>query len=350
MKHQLLNEVFAIDGNYRPAENKAAESKLLEYIEKNGDDPQINDALRILEIYAVEGSLNDFEESRKIATPILNRLTRAYKWNFYDIRILARVIDYVEPYERTHALAKEALRQLEEYSKEERYTIIKLSIHVNIMVRLLRARYFDLEDMDDPEALENLDSVFSMHFDAVIDICENGNFPIHRAIAIIRKGIFTKDHELMEEGFKVLKKLKEYDLHRMLEDEAKEYERYSGFDISKRRFNVMVGRNVREQRKACGLSIDDVAKMLDMTIAAVGLMERGDRGQTSYNLARLADIFGVSVDVLYNDTGDGPSNISADRRKNAKAHKLDVIIENFTEAEMKFLVATAEGIHKLKNS
>jgi len=352
-KHQLLDEAFAIGSNFGNdslRKIRKIENKLADYLKESGSDPQINDVLCVLKIFADENEHSDFEASQETATPIFDRLLHTDLWDFYDIRIMVTVFDYVGTYEQVSDCAKEILQRLEEYSYKECYTTIKISVHMNILFRLLRARYFDLEDMDDPAELKKIEDIFLAHFDSIMDICKDGSFPVYKIVATIRKGILFKDSKLMEEGFKALKKLNQHEAYRVFEDEAKEFERYSGYDVSRRRFNVMVGHNIRRERISCGLTIDDVAKILDMSIAALGLMERGDRGQTSYNLARLADAFGVSVGVFYNDVGDVPGATSVNRRKNAQIHKLEALAEGLSESELEHIVLITENLAKLRSN
>jgi len=349
IKYELLDKVFAIGSNFGSDILKKvteAEAELLGYLEENGDDPQVNDVLGVLKIFADESMYNDFEMGRETAAPILDRLLHVDEWDFYDIRVMVAVFAYAGTYEQVDKCAKDVLYRLEKHLYEKYYTTVKISIHMNILYRLLRARYFDLENMDDRAELKKIEDMFLTHFDSVMAICENDDFIVYRTVATMRKGILFEDSKLMQEGFRTLKKLKQHELCRMLEGEAKEYERYSGYNVSRRHFNVMVGHNIREQRKACKLSIDDVAKILDMSIAAVGLMERGDRGQTSYNLAKLAKAFGITADVFFEDVGVLGS--SADRRKGAQLHKLEAIADSLSEGELEHIILIAESLAKLK--
>jgi len=342
-----MDNAFAIDGNHEPGKKKAAEYGLIEYIKENGNDPQINDTLRVLRIFDDERLNNDFEACCEMAAPIFDRLSSANEWDFYDIRILAGVVDYADTYEKANVMAKAALEKLEEYANEERYAIIKLSIHMNILLRLLRARYYDLDNISDPKAFKTLELMFELHFDAVMFVSEDGDFPMQKAAAVVRKGIFYRDNKLAGEGFSVLESLKEYEAHKMLQDEATEYEFYSGLTISRSQFNSMVGRNIRRERNTCKLSIDDIAVILDMTPAAVGLMERGDRGQTSFNLCKLAEVFGITADVFFKDTESGPTP-SKLRLKKAHIHKFVAYANRLSEDEMELVTMVAKNLSELK--
>ena len=347
-KHKLLDEVFAVGGNHDLKKLKAAEIKLVDYIRENGNDPQINDALRMLKMFADENEHNDYEQSAETVAPVYERLSHADEWDFYDIRIFGAVIGYEETYEKSLELAEYALKKLEKYSDKKQYPNIKLSIHMNILLRFLRARYFDLDDMNDTRALEKLESSFIEHFDAAMTILENDGSPVWKAIITARKGIFFRDNKLMGESFSVLENAKEPEAYRLLQAEASEYEFYSGLTISRKQFNAIVGRNIRRERIRCKLSIDDVAVILDMTPAAVGLMERGDRGQTSFNLRKLAEVFGISTDVLFSE-GSGPG-ASSHRERVAQIHKFAAFAKGLTNEELEHLVAVAESLAKLSKS
>ncbi|WP_075864953.1 helix-turn-helix domain-containing protein [Carboxydothermus islandicus] len=58
------------------------------------------------------------------------------------------------------------------------------------------------------------------------------------------------------------------------------------------------GKKLRELRKSQGLTQKELGRRLNVTEAAVGMWEQGRRLPDPEVLARLAEIFGVSVDYL----------------------------------------------------
>ena len=304
LRQRLLEEVFDLGGNFRPDKSKALKTRLMSYLKDEGYDPQISDALAILEIDIIESEQNDFEASQELAIPILERLSDLDKWNLFDFRIFAAVVDYADTYDQVLFLAEEALQRLEEYSHEGLYTSIKLCIHVNITHRLLRTKYFDEID---PVSLDRLEGIFSGHFNSVMAICETRHFPLHKAMVMIRKGLFYKDYALANEGFLYLKASGEDELYKSMQDEVKEYKLYvDELKSSKKEFDFVVGKNIRKLRHSRKMTIEDLAVVLDRTDNAIGLIERGERGTTSYNVCKLAAFFNVPISVFYDETAVVP--------------------------------------------
>jgi len=334
--------MFAIGGNHNPEESNLIEAKLLNYIEVNGDDPQVNDCLRILKIFREESEFNDYEGSCAIASPIFERLNSADKWDFYDIRILSATVDYAGTFEQVYQLAEKALNELEKYPHEECYTVVKLSIRMNTIVRLLKTKYFDMDDLAPSDELEN---VFSIYANAVIDIIEKGKFPIHKGALLIRKGLFYQDNQLINKGFALLEEIGASEVYRMMEADASEYNFFLGIKMSKRQFNKIVGENIRKKRISLRMTLEDLAKALDVTTAAVGLVERGERGATSYNLYKLSNLFDMPVDAFYHSI-DVASPSIPERRK-AQFQKLDALAANLTESELDYLIIMAKRLPNL---
>ena len=337
-KYQLLEEFFDIGGNHEPDKAKAVEVKLHEYINNNGDDPQISDALRILQMFEVERDYNDFEKSCQVTAPVLERLVNADKWDIYDITMFSKVVGYAETYEKACALAEEALEKIEEYSSEKRYIDIKLTIHMHIMTRLLRTKYFDLENIDASEKLKNL---FSKHTNAALPMCKGRKLITHKAAIMIRKGMFYRDDNLINEGFKLLVDNGEIEVYKMLQHDARQYGCYIDITISKKQFDSILGSNIRELRVARKMTTEDLAELLNVTPGSIGQLERGDRGTSGLTIRKLADIFGVSVDVLYY----GTKVISLE--SNYQENQLQILAayaKNLTEDEMDCLIGVAKNL------
>ena len=69
--------------------------------------------------------------------------------------------------------------------------------------------------------------------------------------------------------------------------------------MTKFELQAIVARNIRKQRKIHGLTIAEMASLLDLTPGAFGLIERGDRGLTIHNLFKLSNIFGQPTDYFF---------------------------------------------------
>ena len=105
---------------------------------------------------------------------------------------------------------------------------------------------------------------------------------------------------------------------------------------------ALVGINIRKERVARNITTDELASLLGHTPSSVGLIERGDRGASAFNLFKLSKIFNVPTDQFF---------VSADeetpQKKNVR-DKLDSLISDFTEEELTFLVHVVKGLRELK--
>ena len=70
--------------------------------------------------------------------------------------------------------------------------------------------------------------------------------------------------------------------------------------INKEQLRITIGNNIRLERLARKISIEELAEQLNLTPGFVGLIERGTRGTSAYTLARLSEIFNIPIDQIFN--------------------------------------------------
>jgi len=121
--------------------------------------------------------------------------------------------------------------------------------------------------------------------------------------------------------------------------------------MTKARLRVIIGENIRNERIARDISIDELSEMLDLTPGFVGLIERGQRGTTSSTLYRLSEVFDMPIDVLFRNSkvsalafGEEPSDADAIKRK-----KITSFISGFSEEELEFILGVIKGLRRLRN-
>ena len=59
--------------------------------------------------------------------------------------------------------------------------------------------------------------------------------------------------------------------------------------MTKEGINCLVGRNIRQVRTSRNMTVDELADVLEITSGYIGLLERGKRGATAFNLHRLSE-------------------------------------------------------------
>ena len=342
-KKQLLDEVLAIGGNHKLSECEEAEAKILDYLKKNEDDPQVKDVLSIIRMGIIEHEYSDFESCSKLSAPIFERLLNKESWDFYDIRILAIVIDYAETYERSCVLTDIALASLEKYSHEKKYLHVKLIFHSNTMLRLIRALYFETDGLNARKTYTKLRDIFYTHYNAIKDICGKGNFPVFYEVASIRKGIFYRSDALISKGLETLKELEKPEIYRMLENEVAQYKSYSKLNINKVQFDATVGENIRKIRVTRGMSQLKTSNATGLTASDISAMEAGKRAITSFNLFKLAHVFDVPTDEFFIGIEIllSPSDL-----KEEQIQKIVDMAERFTEEEMASVIDIMKTMQK----
>ena len=114
--------------------------------------------------------------------------------------------------------------------------------------------------------------------------------------------------------------------------------------MTKERLKIIMGENIRRERIALGMSIDELAQLLALTPGFLGLIERGERGVTPYNLFKLADIFGLPTDkFFYRIQSDSSTEVEGRRRK------IYCLTTGFREKELNFVIQVIKGVRRMNH-
>ncbi|MCL2400311.1 MAG: helix-turn-helix domain-containing protein [Defluviitaleaceae bacterium] len=296
LKHKLMDEFFLTGGNQGIEKFKDIEAKLRDYLKKNGADDQIRDVLFVIKAAKEDYEFRDFDSCRKIVAPIMERLSYSEKWDFYDIRILAASIQYMEKYYQIFPLAEEALKQLEDYSHEEAYGNLKVVIRLNILIRLIRVKHFGSDFI---ESYDDLEADFVKYSQEANKACDEVNSLVFRWAILIYNGIFHKDYNLVDEGLNFFREQGNNSLYKMISDDVNEYKSHIKFDLNKNQFNILFGSNVKKERIINNMSIEEVAGALGITYLAYKEIESGERSTTNFDLFKLTELFKIHADILY---------------------------------------------------
>lgn len=68
--------------------------------------------------------------------------------------------------------------------------------------------------------------------------------------------------------------------------------------MQSKELNAIIGKNIRFKRKQLGLSIEELAIILDIKSGFLGLVERGQRGASLKNLYNICKLFNITLDDL----------------------------------------------------
>ena len=119
----------------------------------------------------------------------------------------------------------------------------------------------------------------------------------------------------------------------------------------KRNKDVIIGANIRLQRELRGISRDELAMLMDVTISHLGLMERGERGVTSSNLQKISEILDTPIGILFNDRDiDSASETNDDQVHDSALFRVKTMLNCLEEPELILLSHTIKGIMALREA
>jgi len=108
-----------------------------------------------------------------------------------------------------------------------------------------------------------------------------------------------------------------------------------------------IGKKIRHLRLKNNLSIDELAAMLELSPAFIGLLERGQRGAKLDNLVKLSRIFEVDIKELLYSTSDEIASVNEGNRQ-SKIDTLRTLSFDLSEKELDYLLASVRNIKKLR--
>ncbi|MCL2754068.1 MAG: hypothetical protein FWE44_07975 [Defluviitaleaceae bacterium] len=200
-------------------------------VSKNPIPKTIIQLKNIIEVMLHEREFDDFFGSKEIAAPVIENLKNEKFLVFPDIKKYARVIGHAETYEETHELALRLLKRLEDFEAEKIHKGIRVCIHLNTILRLIRSKHELVDGELNEENTARLNELFSFHNNLLFNIFSPEKQSVYKGIAFIRKGIFFKDDtnhcNQVEEGFKIIEDTGEIEIYNQLFEEAKRFGLYS---------------------------------------------------------------------------------------------------------------------------
>ena len=115
--------------------------------------------------------------------------------------------------------------------------------------------------------------------------------------------------------------------------------------LTKNEIRTLMGENLRKLRMERGLSLEELAKLLGISPAFLGLVERGRRGLTAYNIFKLTTVFDISAEAFL--TGiDDLSDTNAESCESICHKKLAAVTRDFPKEKLEFLIAMADALEE----
>jgi transcriptional regulator with XRE-family HTH domain/ribosome-associated toxin RatA of RatAB toxin-antitoxin module len=352
-KYELIEKLLAT------LRENVTDIKAYEQLEKNCEsqlkiekDDQLRDALRITRLQILKksfGNRNNFKERIEITMPTINRLRNleAQKWDLYDIRILQCCVAYCETFQKCHKLVIKGLGILEKYNDHELYPKIKVSLHMNILMRLTKTKIFEIDPIEFQEDSKELNELFDHHANIALALCKSYELKAYEQIVLIRKGLFYKDYKEVDENLEILRKSDNKNLYNMMKAGLNKYNYYNGTSISPKQIRIMMGVNLNKWRTSKGLTAEDIAMVIggNTETSYVYAIERGDKGLSQYAIIMLCRTYNIDSTIFFE--GMEEIEIQHDNRK-TMIDKINAIISRLSDTSLEFLYQTAESHIKLE--
>ena len=111
--------------------------------------------------------------------------------------------------------------------------------------------------------------------------------------------------------------------------------------------HIIIGNNIRTLREYFGMSMDELAELLGLSTAFIGLVERGNRGIKLENMLRIADIFGATMNDLVQESS--VQDISKELTESEiYISRITIWLNQLSEKELSFVMNVVKDIPLLR--
>ncbi|MCL1935357.1 MAG: helix-turn-helix transcriptional regulator [Defluviitaleaceae bacterium] len=299
-KEQLVDMFFGMGGNTDIETNINIQEKLKEYKQLNGHDRQIEDILLLSTIFKLESKFDNFKESVKVVSPIIERATFQNDLDLTDIRIITVAVGHTYDFRQSCFISEKLLKNLEKYKNHPRNPRIQMSVHANTSTKLLRSKYYDYLI----NSHEYLRKEFLIHINTAIELCKKENFDDMIGINYIRKGLFLGEFDFVDKGLEFIKKTENTTIYDMAVNDINEYEKYIKFPITGEYLKSVISKNFKAYRKIRNIKLKDLSEATNIGVGYLATIESGVKVPSLYNLLRISEALGISINDLVSDTKD----------------------------------------------
>lgn len=112
----------------------------------------------------------------------------------------------------------------------------------------------------------------------------------------------------------------------------------------------IIGGNIRTERELRGITRDELAEFIDLTVSHLGLIERGERGATPVTILRLVRAFDISIDSLFVERGKGLIAKETKSASSAGIKKVSTLMTYLNDTELEFVAHTIKGMGKMRDT
>ena len=340
-KESLMKEFFKMGGSHHLEKYNKLYIKLKDFLDKNGDDDQIISLVNLVKLYRLMPKKIDFNRMCDTIRPIFKYLQNkdTELWDLYDLLIFIGSIGHTYEIDEALVLIDKSISILEsKYINEYFYEESKLLIYVNFIGCLISFHCSVEEEEREKVDTKNL---IPYCIKIALELCgEKEKFIIPKAIVLIRKGIFHDNNDLMEEGFEVLEKNNETELHKLMTLEKNTWKYLIENILSKETLRIQLGENLRAYRESL---TDKTAEKMSVELGfephVLGQVERGVRDAPPFLLYKFSEVTNISLDEIMKGKGFAKSI-----NHKATVQQISLIAQSLEEKNAKTLLGLANVI------
>jgi len=338
IRNDLANEFLGLRG-INAAKIEPFIKKIEAYISsENEPAPELERILLTLKAYRESYISNDFAKSSEIVAPLFEWAKTQKTLEYLDIVALGFVLAHTQDYKLANEVAQKSIDTLQREHTDKKYKSKIFMIYMNMTYRMLRAKYYDIKDIVKQKAeLREIEVLFNSYVKLFIAMCEEHDFPIHKAVVQTRQALFNSDCEKIFSNLEKLKELNATDWYKTTKDEVEEYLCHFNDKLTTPLRNLRTGMRIKKSRLAIGMTAGELAGRLDLNHSQVNAYESGERGMRPTRLVQVADILGCSVTYL-----SGEEDAQSTQVKDPLMHRIYQVYRNATEADKKYLLDHAQ--------
>ena len=171
------------------------------------EDTQLKTAKRIAFLYLIENLSNDIELHYQKAWPIIRDLAVKKDKDEVDLifstMLCAHTVDFDTLVEFTDIILEEAIGRDS--------VSLQINTHSNVLLRLIRLKYREIGGKRENEyaTLEEVTERFDFHISELNKLSDENGYPVYKALALVREGMFRKDFDKIDKGILTLRDLGE---------------------------------------------------------------------------------------------------------------------------------------------
>jgi len=263
-------------------------------------DPDLLYIVTTLRAVYEECTTSDFLKCKTVAEPIFIWLNNKADWSFANIAILKIVICYTNTYKLAHTLAQKALEALKyNYATEKYQRDIIYTIYFNMTFRLLRAKYYDIENPEEQKVeIDKIQDLFGQYLGLSREMVPSTTQHIAPMMLNIREALFNNDCDGIVKHLEALRRFADKPTYLAMRLEVIEHLGSKIQNLTNPLYNLLVGSRIQYYRRQKLKSTKELAQYLGTSVTVVNNIESGWRGASPERLFSIAKFLDVEIENL----------------------------------------------------